>query len=223
MKLVIFGATGMIGHGALLEALDSDEVEHVLSVGRKKAEVEHAKLEQIEHADFEDFFAIAHRFSDRDGCLWCLGTSSAGMDEATYRRITVDFTLAAARVMVAQNPSMHVCFLSGAGARTDGKGAMWARVKGEAETAVQALGFAGVTVFRPASIKPLRGAKPRGAMMKITYGLTNVFDPLIRMAGLGTSTVEVGRAMVAAVAGRSDATILDSAAINVLAAKPASS
>ena len=99
MKVVIFGASGMIGHGVLLECLDDPGIDAVCSVGRRTVALEHDKLTQIEHDDFSDLRAIEDRLRGFDACMWCLGVSSAGMSEHDYRRITLEFTLAAAEVL----------------------------------------------------------------------------------------------------------------------------
>ena len=114
MKVVIFGATGMIGHGVLLECLDDAGIESVLTVGRRPVDVTHPKLEQIEHDDFTNFEAIEDRLGGLDACFWCLGVSSSGMSEEAYRKITVDFTMAGAASLARQSPQLVFCFISGA-------------------------------------------------------------------------------------------------------------
>jgi uncharacterized protein YbjT (DUF2867 family) len=137
MKVIIFGATGMIGAGTLLEALAEPQVAAVLAVGRRPCGVIHAKLEEVLHADFYDYSALQSRWTGYDACLFCLGVTSAGMDEASYRRLTYDLTLAAAGSMAAVNPGMVFCYVSGAGTDSTGRGRMmWARVKGETENAL---------------------------------------------------------------------------------------
>ena len=220
MKIVIFGATGMVGRGALLEALDSSMVDTVLTVGRKEAEIAHPKLQQILHSDFENFEAIADQLTDLDACLWCLGVSSAGMSEEDYTRITYDFALNAAKELLAKNPEMRFCFVSGAGADSSEKGCtMWARVKGKTENDLMKMPFKEVVIFRPAFIKAERGSKPRGALYGIMYAIFGVFSPIFRAFGGATSTTEVGQAMVLAAAGESTKQMLDSRDINSLAAR----
>ncbi len=218
MRIAIFGATGLVGRGALLEALDSSDVQEVISVGRRKVDVEHAKLRQVVHDDFLDFQPIAEALSGLDACLWCVGISSAGVDEATYTRVTHDFTVAAAKVMRERNPAMRFCFVSGAG--TDGteqSRTMWARVKGRAENAVKAMEFKQTILFRPAFILPRRGCKPRGALYRALYVLFLPLYPLLRVCGAATTTTEVGRALLAAASGASEVQVLNTRAINRLA------
>jgi len=172
MKVILFGATGMVGQGALREALAATDVERVLVVGRSalgpSAKTD-PKLRELVHPDFTDFAPVAAELAGYDACLFCLGVSSSGMTEAEYTRVTFDFTLAAARVLVAQNPAMTFIYISGAGTRSDEKGGMWARVKGRTENALLALPFKAAYMFRPGLIQPKHGVvlpprrEPNGA------------------------------------------------------------
>jgi hypothetical protein len=209
----------MVGRGVLLEALDAAAVESVLSVGRRKLDIEHTKLRQIEHADFLDFSAIADDLAGLDACFWCIGVPSTGLDEQAYTRITYDFTMAAAKVMHERSPDLCFCFVSGAGTDATEQGrTMWARVKGKAENALEEVGFRDVVLFRPAMIKPMRGARPRGTLYRAAYAVLGVLLPIFRAFGAATSTVEVGKAMINAAQGKATKQILDSRDINELAA-----
>ncbi|MCP5071483.1 MAG: NAD(P)H-binding protein [bacterium] len=218
MNVVIFGATGMVGRGVLLESLDDTRVQRVVVVGRRSLEIDHPKLREIIHRDFENFTEIADDLRGLDACFWCLGVSAAGLDEAKYTTITHDYTLAAARVLQAENPKMRFCFVSGSGAdETEQSSMMWARIKGKTENALREVGFSQVVVFRPAFIRAMRGSKPRGALIRVAYAVFGAFGPIIRVFGGATSTVEIGKAMVAVAAGASAESRLDSTAINQLA------
>ena len=220
MKVVIFGATGMIGYGVLLECLDDPDIERVVTVGRRLVEVDHERaeaLEQIEHADFSDFSSIADRLAGFDACFWCLGIASAGMSEADYRRVTVDFTLAAAEVLVERSPNLTFCFISGAGTNRDGR-QMWARVKAEAEDRLAELPFAACYNFRPAMIQPMRGAVSGVRSYRIMYAILGPFYPLLKhWRSMVTSTPQVGRAMINAARSGAPKTTLENADINALA------
>ena len=219
MKVIIFGPTGMVGQGVLLEALDHPEVEQVLGVTRKPTGVAHAKYRELIHNDFVNYDPIADEMSGYDACFWCLGISSVGLNEAAYTLITHDFTIAAAEVLHERNQEMIFCFVSGSGADSSEKGRiMWARVKGKTENDLQHLGFRDVVIFRPAMIQPMRGVEPRGNL-KWMYAMFGVVYPLIRALGGATSTVEMGKAMIAAAQGKADEKLLDSKGINRLAAR----
>ncbi len=193
MRVVVFGASGMVGQGVLRECLLDPAVTAVTTVARTAGGQAHPKLRQVVHADFTDFSSLPPQTWDADACFWCLGVTSAGMSEADYTRITHDYALAAARAMV--RPTMTFVFVSGTGA--DGK-AMWARVKRRTEEALAAMPFAAVYVFRPGMIQALHGIKSRTRLYNVLYPL---LAPLILVTkvvkpAIVTSTERVGRAML---------------------------
>ncbi len=204
LRVVIFGATGTVGAGVLLECLDSPAIGEVVCVGRRATGREHPKLREIRHDDFADFSALAPDFADLDACFWCLGVPVAGLTEARYAEVTHDYTVAAARVLREQSPGLCFVFVSGTGADETDKGrTMWARVKGRAENAILGMGFADAVVFRPAMIRPRRGLRHNVGLYRVTTAALTPFFPLFRLFGSATSTVEIGRAMIAAAQGRS--------------------
>lgn len=218
MRVVIFGATGMVGRGVLLECLDSPTIDDVLVVGRRPLDMAHPKLAERIHEDFSDLSALESKLRGLDACFWCLGVSAAGLGEERYTEITYDYTMAAARVLLANNPELRFCFVSGAGADGTQKGrAMWARVKGKTENALRAMSFKEVVIFRPAAIRPMRGSRLRGFLYRSIYLLMFPFMPLLRLLGAATSTVEIGRAMIAAGQGKANRPMLTSRDINQLA------
>jgi uncharacterized protein YbjT (DUF2867 family) len=155
MRAILFGATGMVGAGVLLECLADPRVSSVLSVVRRPSGVSDPKLEEIVHDDFFDYGSIKSAFVGRDACFFCLGVSSAGMKESDYRHQTFDLTLAAAKTIVALSPQLTFCYVSGAGTDSSTRGrAMWARVKGATENALLALPFKAAFMFRPGYIHP---------------------------------------------------------------------
>jgi uncharacterized protein YbjT (DUF2867 family) len=197
MKLILFGATGMIGQAALRECLADPKVEQVLSVGRTAPAAAHPKLAHLAVPDLLDYTAVEDRLAGYDACLYCLGISSAGMDEADYTRVTYDFALAAGEVLVRRNPAMVLVFISGA--HTDpASRTLWARVKGRTEQALLALPWRGAYMLRPGFIQPLHGIRSRTASYRILYALLSPFVPLLKrlMPGSILSTDELGRAML---------------------------
>src|SRR5579863_7247215 len=137
MRIILFGATGMVGQGALRECLLDPRVERVLSVGRSRTGQQHPKLEELVVPDLFDLGASADRLQGFDAALFCLGATSAGMSEADYRRLTHDLTLAVAQTLVRLNPNMTFVFVSGAGTdSTETSRTLWARVKGATENAL---------------------------------------------------------------------------------------
>jgi uncharacterized protein YbjT (DUF2867 family) len=160
LRVVIFGATGTVGGGALLECLDSPAIGDVLCVVRRPTGRTNPKLTELIHRDFTDFSAVATTLAGFDACFWCIGIPVAGTTEERYTEITHDYTVAAARVLREQSPGLRFVFVSGAGADETGQGrTMWARVKGRTENDILNMGFAGAVVFRPGMIVPQRGIR----------------------------------------------------------------
>lgn len=196
MKVLLFGASGMVGQAALQACLAADDVREIVAVVRTPLPARYAdqpKLRTVVHADFLDFTAIANEL-DADACLWCLGVTSAGMTEPDYTRVTHDFTLAAARA-VPHPAAMTFVFVSGTGA--DGA-AMWARVKRKTEEDLAGLPFRALFIFRPGMIEPRNGIRSRTRMYNILYPL---LWPLVQLTKLlrpsaVTNTDRVGRAML---------------------------
>ena len=211
----------MVGKGVLLECLDDARVVSVLAVGRSVCGVRHAKLTELPHADFEHWDAVRDRFAGCDACFYCLGVTSAGTTEAVYRRITYDYTVAAANAVLAAAPQAVFCFVSGAGAdSTERSRIMWARVKGEAENAVLRMAFRGVYVFRPSLVQPVRGVRSRTGWYTAFYTIAAPFLPLmLRLAPAHvTTSSRVGRAMLDVAARGFPERVLHSRDINRLTA-----
>src|SRR5262245_48023249 len=111
MKVLLFGATGMVGQGALRECLLDPDVTSVLAVGRGSTGQQHEKLRELIHDDFADFSAIERQLAGHDACFFCLGVSAAGMKEEAYHHITYDFTMAAAEVLAKSSPGMTFIYV----------------------------------------------------------------------------------------------------------------
>ena len=152
MNIILFGSSGMIGQAALRECLLDPNVESILAIVRKPSGFTHPKYQEQIHTDFLDFKPLEAVWRGYDGCFYLVGVTSSGMSDADYRRVTYDYTLAAAEALAALNPNMTFVYGSGAGADSSEKGSvMWARVRGATENAVLALPFKGV-VFRPEAV-----------------------------------------------------------------------
>jgi uncharacterized protein YbjT (DUF2867 family) len=200
MKIILFGATGMVGQGVLRESLLDPEVERVLAVGRAATGQSQEKFREIVHDDLFDLSTIEEELGGYDACLFCLGVSAAGMKEADYRRITYDLTLSVAQTLLKCNPAMTFLYVSGAGTDSSEKGrAMWARVKGETENALLKLPFAARYMIRPGVIQPMHGIKSKTKLYRVVYATLSPLYPLLRalVPGLVTTTEQVGRAMLA--------------------------
>jgi uncharacterized protein YbjT (DUF2867 family) len=160
IKVILFGATGMVGEGVLHEALNHDSVESVLAISRRSCQETHPKLQELILHDFFDYSAVEEQLRGYHACFFCLGVSSLGMNEPDYTRVTYDLTLQAATVLSRLNPAMTFCYVSGAGTDSTEQGRMmWARVKGRTENHLAKLPFKAVYLFRPGLIKPTKGQK----------------------------------------------------------------
>ncbi len=200
MHIIVFGATGMVGQGTLEACLLDDTVTEVLVIGRSPTGRTHPKLREIQHADSTDFTAIADQVTGYDACLFCLGVSALGMSEQAYRAITVDVTLAAARTLLAANPDLAFCYVSGIGADGTGKTRMmWARVKGELENTLLQMSPRAY-MFRPAFILPLPGGNAKTTWYVLLYKILTPLYPMLRRVAprFITTSLTLGEAMLAA-------------------------
>jgi uncharacterized protein YbjT (DUF2867 family) len=195
IRVIITGATGMVGEGVLHECLNHPDVEKILVINRKSCDVTHPKLQEIIHTDFHDLAPIESQLGGYNACFFCLGVSSVGMKEPEYKRLTYDLTLHAAQVLVRLNPEMTFCYVSGTGTDSTEKGRMmWARVKGRTENDLMKMPFKKVYCFRPGYMQPTPGLKNTLPMYKyLTWSY-----PLMRKVFPGsTSTLaELGQAMI---------------------------
>ena len=199
MKVILFGATGMVGQGVLRECLLDPGVESVLAVGRSPTGQKHAKLREIVHDNFFDFSAIESQLAGFDACFFCLGVSSVGMGEERYRHLTYDITMAAARMLAQLNPQMVFVYVTGRGTDSTEQGRlMWARVKGKTENDLLKLPFKAAYMFRPAGIQPLHGIRSKTAWVQGIYvAAAPLLSLLSRVAPkYMTTTEQVGRAMI---------------------------
>lgn len=197
MRLVIVGATGMVGGHALRYALDHPSVGVVTVIGRKKLGVSHPKLREILHGDFADCSALARPLSDQDAAIFCLGVYTGAVPDAEFRKITVDYTVEFARVLRANSPGAAFSFLSGMGADKTGRSRVpFARYKGEAEKALLAAGFPRLYVFRPAYIYPVEPRKEPNFSYRVLRAIYPAFrmlfpNQVIRADDLAQAMVDV--------------------------------
>lgn len=169
-KVIITGATGMVGKGILLECLDHESISEVLVIGRNPIGIEHPKLKELIHKDFSDFSIEKNSLRGYDACFFSLGISAAGLNEEQYTKITYNYTLALAKVLFELNPEMTFNYVSGQGTDSSEKGrVMWARVKGKTENDILNLGFKQAYAFRPGAIIPLKGIKSRTKSYQFMY------------------------------------------------------
>jgi len=203
-KIVIVGASGMVGGYALRYALDPPAIERVTAIGRKRLGMSHPKLTEVLHQDFADCSALKDALSGQDAAVFCLGAYTGAVPDAELRKITVDYTIKFARVLHGSSPDAAFSFLSGNGADPTGRSRLpFARYKGEAEKALLAAGFPRVCIFRPAYIYPVEPRKEPNFSYRLLRGVYPVFRLLF--PNLVIPGDDLARAMVdAAVRGREE-------------------
>lgn len=196
MKVVVFGATGMVGQGVLRESLLAADVDEVVAVIRTPTGIRHPKLRELVLADFADLTPIQDELAGFDACFYCLGVSSVGLDEAAYTKVSYDYPMAAARALAAVAPAVTFVYVSGAGTDADGR-QMWARVKGRTEREIIELLPNGYAV-RPGLIQPTHGARSKTGWYNAIYTVTGPLLPLLERVApkYVTTTDKIGRAML---------------------------
>ncbi len=192
IKVIITGATGMVGEGVLFECLQNEKVSEVLIVNRRHYEPGHPKLKELIVPDFFQLEQFASVVTGYDACFFCAGISSIGMKEEKYTRITYDTTLAFAKTLLAHNSNAVFIYVSGSHTDSSEKGRlMWAKVKGRTENDLMKLPFKGEYNFRPGGMLPFSGQKNWKSVYKFIVKIIKAVSPkrVITMQ-------ELGRAMI---------------------------
>ncbi|MEV8609837.1 epimerase [Amycolatopsis sp. NPDC051373] len=215
MKVVLFGATGMVGQGALRECLLDGRVERVLTVGRTATGDRHSKLTELVPDDLGDLSPHAEQLAEYDACFFCLGVSSAGMPAQEYERITYALTLSVARTYAQARPNATFLYVSGAGTDSTERGRVrWARVKGATENALARLPL-DAYAFRPGFIQPQHGITSKTPLYRGIYRVTTPLFPLLqRFPAVFITTEVLGRAMISVAADGYPRRILESRDLN---------
>ena len=219
MRVAIFGASGMVGQGVLLECVDREEVTSVVVVGRSPCGAEHSKVEEILHGDFADYRLIEDRLGGLDACFFCLGVSAAGMSEEDYRQVTYEFAVRAGETLGRLNAEMVFCYVSGAGTDSSERGrSMWARVKGMTENRLLEMPFKAAYMFRPGYIQPMKGVRSKTRLYQALYTVVALLYPVWkRLFPNGVTTTEkVGLAMIRVAAEGYPKQVLETRDINEL-------
>ncbi|WP_432850250.1 epimerase [Amycolatopsis sp. CA-161197] len=215
MKVVLFGATGMVGQGALRECLLDERVEQVLTVGRTATSTEHPKVTELVPDDLDDLGPHAEQLAEYDACFFCLGVSSAGMPAQEYERITYQLTLSVGRTYATARPNATFIYVSGAGTDSSERGRVrWARVKGATENALARLPL-DAYAFRPGFIQPQHGITSKTPLYRVMYRVTTPLFPLLqRLPAMFITTEVLGRAMISVAADGYPRRILESRDLN---------
>ena len=194
-RVIITGATGMVGGCALRLCLDKPEIAGVTVIGRRPVGIEHTKLRDVLHDNFMDYLAVADALEDNDAALYCLGAYTGAVPDEEFRRITVDYTLAFASALVEKSAQAAFCYLSGQGAdRTEKSRMAFARYKGMAENGLLEMGFSRVHIFRPGYIYPVTPRREPS----IFYAIPRLFYPFVRRIypNIGVTSEKLAAAMV---------------------------
>lgn len=218
LKVIVTGATGMVGEGVLHECLINPAVAEVLLLTRKPYGLTHPKLTEILHADFHNISPVAEQLKGYDACFFCAGVSSVGKKEEEFYHLTYQLTMHVAETLAKQNSNMTFCYVSGAGTDSSEKGRlMWARVKGKTENDLMKLPFAQVYNFRPGIIESAPGMKNT---IKL-YHYLKWLIPIIKLISKNgvVSLSEIGKAMLNAATKGYKKSILEVKDIKELAAQ----
>lgn len=219
MKVLIFGATGMVGQGVLRECLKAQDVEQVATIGRNPTGIANPKLREIVHSDLADYAGVEAGLTGFDACFFCLGVSSSGMNAEDYETITYGITLAAAETLSRLNPQMTFIYVSGSGTDSSEKGwIMWARIKGRTENALMRLPFKAY-MFRPGFIEPMDGIESKTPIYRVFYVFAKPLLPFLRRSfpNQVLSTRDIGQAMLAVARHGYEKQILETRDIRALA------
>jgi uncharacterized protein YbjT (DUF2867 family) len=193
MKVILFGATGMVGQGVLRQCLLDPGIEAVLAIGRKRSGISHPKLRELVRADMFDVDVSAGELASYDACFFCLGVSSVRMSEAEYSHLTYDLTMGWARTLARENPAMKFLYISGMGT---GGNSMWAQVKGRTENDLLAL-LPGAIMIRLGALRPMHGERSKAPGGRVLLAVLAPLWPVLQWlwpSGVVT-TEELGRAM----------------------------
>lgn len=221
MRVIILGTTGMVGKGVLLECIEDKDIESVLVINRQTLGLTNPKVKEIIHNDFFNFTPVKESIKGYDACFFCMGVTSAGLNEEQYTKLTYELTLGFAKLTAEVNPNSTFCYVSGAGTdSTEKGGSMWARVKGKTENAIMALPFKASYMFRPGYIQPLKGVKSKTGWYNAFYiVLKPIYFLLKPLKGFVTNSVTLGKAMINAAKLGYEKKILESKDINLLGKK----
>lgn len=217
-KVIITGATGMVGKAVLYECIESDYIDEILIINRTTLGLAHQKLKEVLLPDFSNLREIKDQLTGYDACFYCMGISSVGLKEESYTKITYDIAKIFADTLHLLNPMMVFNYVSGTGTDSSEKGRiMWARVKGKTENMILNKGFKNAYAFRPGIILPEKGIKSKTGLYNFFYVILRPFFPLLKKSKNVTTTTKIGLAMIQTLLHGSIKKNLENVEINELA------
>ena len=182
-KVLIAGASGMVGTHILEECLSSNQIDKVISLVRKKGKKSHPKLDEVIIEDFSDYTTHQSLFQHVDAAYFCIGVYTGQVPDEEFKKITVDFAVSFAQALKDNSPEANLCLLSGAGAdRTEKSKTSFARYKGMAENRISEMGL-NFYSFRPGYIYPVT---PR-IEPNMVYRISRTLYPIIKLLGNNAS------------------------------------
>jgi uncharacterized protein YbjT (DUF2867 family) len=199
MKIIITGATGMVGSEVVRQALTDNDITKVIALVRRPLAMQHPKLAVIIHKDFLDYTSVTDVLKEADACIWCLGVSQLQVSKEEYIKITHDYAVEAAKAMIAANPEITFLFVSGDGAdNTEQSKTIFAREKGRTENDLKKLGIKNLYIFRPGAIKPVNGYSNVPFTYRIGYAAIKILYPLIKILSpsLIIKSTEIAKAVL---------------------------
>ncbi len=183
-KVIIAGASGMVGGLVLEQSLNSNVVEQVINLVRKPTGIEHEKLEEVVINDFLSYTEHQSFFEGVSAAFFCIGAYTGQVPDDLFKLITVDYAVAFAKALQENSPEAKLCLLSGAGAdRTEKSRMSFAKYKGMAENQIADLGFEHFYSFRPSYIYPVTPRKEPN----FGYKISRLLYPLIKLFGTSYS------------------------------------
>ncbi len=220
MRILLTGASGLVGQGVMHEVLADPGVAHVAALVRRPLDLQAPRLSQLQVQGFDALEPVADDLAPFDACLYCAGAPPLGTPEGEYRRVTHDLTLRVAEAFARRNPSGRFLYVSGAHADPASR-IMPLRVKGETERALQALSISTV-MLRPGGVQPVHGERSPHPWMRPMYVVAGPVLGIGRrlLPGLVTSTAALGRAMLALARMPEPPRVVENAQINRLGARP---
>jgi dTDP-4-dehydrorhamnose reductase len=199
MKIIVTGATGMVGSEVVRQALTDSDITKVIALVRRPLTIQHSKLEVVIHKDFLDYTSLTNVLKEADACIWCLGVSQLQVSKEEYVKITHDYTIEAANAMMKANPSVSFLFVSGVGAdNTEQSKTIFAREKGRTENDLKKLGLKNLYIIRPGSIKPVNSYNNVPFAYKVGYTLIRILYPLVKILSpsLIIKSTEIAKAVL---------------------------
>ena len=219
LRILLFGASGMVGQGVLRECLLDTAVKEVVCVGREPLKEQHPKLKQIVIKDLFRLADQSQEFEGFDGCFFTIGISAAGLTEAEYARVNLDLPESIGELLSRLNPQMSFVYVSGAGCDSSEKGSvMWARVKGKTENRLLRLPFRRAYMFRPAIVVPKNGESSKTPLYNYFYIFLRPFFGLLEKlpGGVVATTEDIGRSFLLLVKSATNSRVVESSELRAL-------